>query len=409
MFTQIPINTLNRSVFNQISKKEINRLKKATKSFVANTTVFNQLLSYENYPINKKLAITNILEFLEYVDIKLQKSYDAKIKIPKSVFENYFTSHHYISYQEIFAKLNIIKVTTHPDGSFYTCNWKDKEGPVVKAKCKIYQVSYNYMNMKALSLIIPDQKKKILPISNELKWLDKRFVKTIEKVQINLLAAFNDEITEFRTGNINFNQLKCRLHRILQLQRRRKIKKGKNVNRIYHSLTNISKISRKHLNIPFIFLDVKNCQPLLLCALMIKDGHDFDLEYRLDCEWAFFYDQFKCFGNNDKGTTKRLLYRHVFFGFKPNKKINQHFKKLYPATWEYLHQLSKTDISLASKLQNLESELFNVLIPAESKHFFTLFDAIYFDDVRDAAELECNITKFFDDLGLEVAVEHGIN
>ncbi|WP_294963426.1 hypothetical protein [uncultured Flavobacterium sp.] len=409
MFTQIPINTFNRSIFDQITKKEINRLKKATNSFVANTTVFNQLLSYENYPINKKLAITNILEFLEYVDIKLQKSYDAKIKIPKSIFEKYFTSHHYISYQEILAKLNIIKVTIYPDGSFYTCNWEGKEGPVLEPKCKIYQVSYNYINMKALSLIIPEQKKKILSISNELEWLDKRFIKTIETVQINLLAAFNDEILQFRTGTINFNQLKCRLHRILQLQRKRKIKKGKRVNRIYHSLTNISKISRRHFNIPFIFLDVKNCQPLLLCALMIKDGYDFDLEYKLDCEWAFFYDQFKCFGNNDKGATKRLLYRHVFFGFKPNKKINQHFKKLYPATWEYLHQLSKTDISLASKLQNLESELFNVLIPAKSKHFFTLFDAIYFDDLRDAAQLECNITKFFDDLGLEVVVEQGIN
>jgi hypothetical protein len=115
------------------------------------------------------------------------------------------------------------------------------------------------------------------------------------------------------------------------------------------------------------------------------------------------------FGNDDKTTTKKLLYRHVFFGFKPKEKINQHFRELYPKTWEYLYQLFKTDISLASKLQNLESELFNVLIPAKSKHFFTLFDAIYFDDLQDAAELKRNIHNFFYELGLQVDVEQGIN
>jgi hypothetical protein len=409
MFTQIPINTFNPSIFDQITKKEINRLKKATNSFVVNTKVFNRLNDYDDYPINKKLAIINILEFLEYIDIKLQKSYDSKIKIPKSVFEKYFTSHFYTSYQEILDRLNIIRVTRHPDGTFYTCNYEGKNGPKLKSKCKIYQISYNYQTMNELSLVIPDQKKSSSGIENEVEWLDRRFVKTVENVQIDLIAAINDEIFQFRIGNINFKQLKCRLHHILRLQRKRKIKLGKKVNRIYHSLTNISKISRKHLSIPFIYLDVKNCQPLLLCGLMIKEGHDFDFSYQSDCEFAFFYEQFMSFGNDDKTTTKKLLYRHVFFGFKPKEKINQHFRELYPKTWEYLYQLFKTDISLASKLQNLESELFNVLIPAKSKHFFTLFDAIYFDDLQDAAELKRNIHNFFYELGLQVDVEQGIN
>lgn len=409
MFTQISINTLNPSIFKQISKKEINNFKKATNSFIVSTTVFNELIAYKDYPINKKMAIINILEFLEFLDIRVKKSYDNKVKIPRSVFEKYFTSHHYKYYQKILKKLNVIKVTTHPDGTLYTFNYEKKEGPVLKPKCKIYQVSFNYINTNTLSLVIPKQKTTVPKIKNELTWLDKRFVKTIKTVDIDLLGAFEDEIAEYRKGNIQFNQLKCRLHRILQLRRIRSIKKGTKVDRIYHSLTNISKISRKHLSLPFFFLDVKNCQPLLLCALMINDSHYFDQNYQLDCENAVFYDHFLSFGNGDKKEAKVLLYRHVFFGFKPHENINQRFKELYPDTWEYLYQVSKTDISLSSKLQNLESKLFNVLIPARSKYFFTLFDAIYFNNLTDAASLELNIKKFFTDLGLKVEVDQGIN
>jgi hypothetical protein len=412
MFTQIQINDFSKSIFIQVTKKEVNQLKSATSSFVVNTTVFNQLLSRNDYPINKKLAIINILEFLEYLDQKIIDSYDGRVEIPKNVFEKHFTSHHYLDYQEILYSLSIIKVTLHDDGTLYTANWKEKtpkgeQQP--EAKCKIFKVGFDYLNNNTLSLVIPVQKKAVIKIDNQIKGMDKRFIKTIKTVEINLLPALEDEIDEYRRGDIKFNQLKNRLHRIFQLKRIKYIKKGKKVDRIFHSLSNISRVSRKHLTIPFHNIDVKNCQPLLLCCLMVKDGHLYDDNYKNDCEKAVFYAQFKGFGPK-KIDVKVLLYRHVFFGFKPHEKINQYFKELYPKTWEYLNNVAKlkkekTKITLASKLQNLESELFNNLVPDKSKYFFTLFDAIYFDRLVDAAELKDKIENFFNDMGLVVLVE----
>jgi hypothetical protein len=51
---------------------------------------------------------------------------------------------------------------------------------------------------------------------------------------------------------------------------------------------------------------------------------------------------------------------------------------------------------LVSRLQNLESELFNNLSPEKSKKYFTLFDAIFFNNKQDAGALWFTIEKFFD-------------
>lgn len=410
MFTVIPISNFSKSIFDQVTPAQIKQLQKASSCYIVNSYIFNQLQNV-TFPINNKKGIKNVLEFLEYLDMKILDSRDGRIEIPKDVFENYFTSIHYTKYQEILYKLKIIAVTLHDDGTLYTTNYIGKTEPGVKQlkpKCKIYRVGFDYLNNKTLAMVIPHERKTEIKVDNRIKGIDKRFVKTIKTVAINLLPAVEDEIAEYRRGKITFNQLKSRLSRVLQLKRIKFIKKGTNVNRVYHSLSNISKVSRKHLDIPFYFIDVKNCQPLLLCALMVKDNHMFDDAYQLDCENAVFYDRFKGFGAN-KIDTKKLLYRHVFFGFKPHEKINQKFKEIYPNTWEYLYDVSKTKESLASKLQNLESELFNVLIPNKSRHFFTLFDAIYFDRIDDAGAITITIQDFFGELGLKVQVDFDKN
>jgi hypothetical protein len=407
MFTQIKINDLSISIFDQLSKKEIKLLKNATTSFVVQTNVYNKLLQIEKFPIeNKKLAITNVLKFLEYLDKNLHESYDNKIQIPKSVFESYFTAHHYIKYQEILSKLNIISVTAYLDGSFYNCNYEGKKGPVLPSKCKLYAVSHDYINNdNCLSLIIPKQRNTSIKIDNQIPELDKRFINTISTIGVDLLAAINSEIKEYRKRKINFIQLTCRLHRLFQMKRKRFIKYGPKVNRIYHSLSNISRISRKHLDVKMFYLDVKNCQPLLLCALMKRDNYTIDDQYQKDCENAVFYENFYPMHNDDRNITKVMTYRHVFFGFKPHEEVNKRFKVLYPKTWGYLYKLSKTGVSLASRLQNLEAELFNNLSPEKSKKYFTLFDAIYFNKKQDSAELWLKIEKFFGELGLKVKLD----
>lgn len=61
--------------------------------------------------------------------------------------------------------------------------------------------------------------------------------------------------------------------------------------------------------------------------------------------------------------------------------------------------------SLASQLQNLESRLFNKIIPEKSKYFFTLFDAIYFDKSQDRFQLEKNIKGYFNSFNIKVTVK----
>lgn len=407
MFTQIKINDFTKSIFDQLSKKEIKLLKNSTTSFVVQTKVFKKLLQIENYPIkSKKLAITNILEFLEYLDKNLYESYNNKIEIPKSVFESYFTEHHYIKYQELLSKLNIISVTPYPDGTFYTYNYEGKPGPVLPSKCKLYMVGFDYINNdKQLSLIIPEQRNTPIKIDNQIEGLDKRYNNTINTIGIDLIAAIESEIEAYRKGKINFIRLTCRLHRLFQMKRKRFIKYGPKVNRIYHSLSNVSKISRKHLDTKMFYLDVKNCQPLLLCALMKRDNYTVDEQYQKDCENAVFYENFYPMYNDDRIITKVMTYRHIFFGFKPHEEVNGRFKALYPKTWDYLYQISKTKVSLASRLQNLEAELFNNLSPEKSKKYFTLFDAIFFDKKQDSDGLWLKIEKFFGELGLRVKLD----
>lgn len=77
---------------------------------------------------------------------------------------------------------------------------------------------------------------------------------------------------------------------------------------------------------------------------------------------------------------------------------------MYPLVWQYLFEISKSEISLASRLQNLESELFNSIIPKGSKYFFTLFDAIYFDLFDDVDLIVFKIKEFFTSIGVNVQV-----
>ena len=76
-------------------------------------------------------------------------------------------------------------------------------------------------------------------------------------------------------------------------------------------------------------------------------------------------------------------------------------------TWESLLKINQGEKSLAFYLQNLESELFNKLTPAKSKYYFTLFDAIYFDNIDDVAPLTTTINEFFNSLNIKVQVEIG--
>ena len=131
MFTVIPISNFSKSIFDQVTPAQIKQLQKASSCYIVNSYIFNQLQNV-TFPINNKKGIKNVLEFLEYLDMKILDSRDGRIEIPKDVFENYFTSIHYTKYQEILYKLKIIAVTLHDDGTLYTTNYIGKTEPGVK-------------------------------------------------------------------------------------------------------------------------------------------------------------------------------------------------------------------------------------------------------------------------------------
>jgi len=142
----------------------------------------------------------------------------------------------------------------------------------------------------------------------------------------------------------------------------------------------------------------------MLISYLSKEGFDYDDNYKKDCENGSFYDNFitKDISRDD---VKVQLYKSIFFSFNKNLVINKKFKELYPITWMSLSKIKDSNISLASRLQNLESELFNNLIPKKSKEYFTLFDAIYFNNINDIVTLNKNIHNFFNNLGVNVTTK----
>jgi len=413
-----------KALFTQLSPSDINFIKTSSKSYITTNNIINQLSSID-LPIKKETAIKRILHFLEFVDQKI-KDVGTEIPIDKSVWIDFFTENHYIKYQAILSDLKIITRVLYTKGVYF-----DKSGKkhvmvndFVYSKdlglAKIFQVHNAYINDNNYIMVMFDTKqvKVNLYVDNRLKKLSPKFINTIKNVKIDVTGAIQAEINEYQKQIISFPQLKHRISRIFAVRNSRKIVTGSKVNRIYHSFTNLSKISRQFLNYKFFEIDVTNCQPTLLVAYLSKNKLELDENYQLDCESGCFYERFidlindnYTFGddikdfNQARTATKTEIYRNLFFGFNTGTSINKRFKELYPNVWNELAKIKKSDTSLASILQNTEAELFNSLFPKKSKMFFTLFDAVYFTNVDDTADLESKINDFFLERNVKVKIE----
>ena len=187
------------------------------------------------------------------------------------------------------------------------------------------------------------------------------------------------------------------------------IKKGNKVDRVFHTFSNISKISRKHLNIPMNNVDLSNSQPLLLVSYLKENGYGVDLNYQIDCEEGTFYGNFYDVDANDydvdsevwKNNVKVGLFKSIYFNFNEKSLYNKRFLELYPYTYTSIKFMNDRDEKLACLLQNKEAELFNNLKLNHSNYFFTIFDAIYFDDKRDLLSILEQINNFFKKNGIK--------
>ena len=382
MYKFIPLNTHSLSLIKPVNSQ--------LNMFVCGTNTYAALCDYDHYPLrNKTLAIKNILKFLQYVDTLIYQKTTVKIKSRE--IRKIFSGEQYKAFLDILAELNIITRVPYNDGIFYEPK---------KRYCQ-YRIHNSYMADK-LGLIIADTYAP-MKLSTDKKYPAK-FEKAIRYTECDFTGAVAAEYENYVDTGMSENKLRIRLSRLFALVGERYIKKGTNVDRIYSSFTNLSKISRKYLHInnqPYYSLDIKNCQPLLLCYLLRESSMEMDSNYLSDCENAEIYYRFitgKKYKTKDD--VKKPLYSAIYFDFKPHKKIAQKFKKLYPLTYGSLELLHSCDSTVASKLQNLEASVFNKVVPKKSKYFFTLFDAIYFTDKNDVDDLKKRITERFATYGI---------
>lgn len=395
----IEIIPFNKTIFDSFSIET----KKLTRYvYINNIELIGKLLSIELPIVNKKIALRNIFDFLTYVDIKINQNGKTILPISSDILISFFNRNKYKEYMNILSELDIITRVPYQDGTFYIKG---------NLNCQ-YRIHNEYLTEEDLAIIVLEDDRSKDSFINEVESLDKRYTDTIKKLNINIQSAIEAEIDNFKKNDLSISSLRNRISRILYTKRKRFIKKGQKVDRIYHSFTNLSKVSRKHFNIPMYDLDIVNCQPLLLVALLNKNGFKYNKSYQLDCESGCFYERFLDINKTEDMTTedsrtitKKGLYKNIFFGFNTSSKYNKRFRELYPETWNSLEVISNNCESLASQLQNLESGLFNNLIPKKSKYYFTLFDAIYFDNILDRYELENNIKEYFKKYDIKVSIK----
>lgn len=385
----------------KITSKVIADIKDNPNIFACGLDTICKLMAVDLPIKNRNIAIRNILSFLRMIDTRM-KSNNGKTVIPidAQTMVEYFNRDQYKKYLNLLKELKVISDVPYDSGIFYSKEQK---------LCKLYRVFNQYLEQD-ICLVIFSKNNSDIEYNIEGDYND-RFVKTIKKVDIDIKAAIEDEINN--NDNKKNNSLRCRLNRIFNLYNNRFIRKGKKVDRVYHSLSNLSKISRNHLTIKgqkFHNIDIKNCQPLLLCYLLIKENMPIDPQYLYDCQAGLLYENFYE-GSKDKAVNKArrdaakvLLYKGIYFDFKRTP-INLKFKELFPLTYSSLEILAKNQEELAARLQNIEAAIFNGLVPAKSKFYYTLFDAIYFTDIEDMAALYTCIRTKFGEYGIKPSID----
>lgn len=242
--------------------------------------------------------------------------------------------------------------------------------------------------------------------------LESKYLNTLQTLKLDIENAIKEQYQLFKC-ELDKKRFFCRINKILKFNRERNryCFKGKKSNRIYHPICFLPKESRKYLNIKFNALDIVNCQPLLLCYYLKLKGLKYDDEFIKNVENGMLYESLKDrLVNVSRDEVKKMVYSEILFDFKTAKKneVNKVFKEIYPLTYsslEDIHFKKKiTNITLASILQNLEADLFNNLNVINSDYYFTLFDAIYYNDKSDEDDLRTQIDDYFKKLDLRVKV-----
>jgi len=395
MINIIPINN------DLFSNKDISKVN--TRSiYCIDLKLITLLMSIDNYPQKKYLSIEKLLQFIQWFETNMND--ENSMSIPALSLKSRINKH-YKRYMDILSDNKIITPIKNNSGRYYQTGIETKKYRLLDIWTKDNDLCLVYFESNDRNIDVY--------IDENLN-IDKRMIYTVtNKLKIDYTSALKAEILNWQEKGFTTARLRKRLSKLFSSKDYRYIKKGYKVDRIYHSFSNISKISREYLNIPMCNIDLKNSQPLFLVAYLIENGKDYDLSYKNDCEsgeiYLNFYNVRKEDFSNDsdelRSNVKKAIYKNIFFGFNENSLYNKRFKQLYPRVWQSLKDINDSGETLAGILQNKEASLFNNLNPKKSKYYFTLFDAIYYSDKNDTINILDNINTFFSNLGIKVQTE----
>lgn len=409
MIEIIPLNEASVSeAIHNLSHKDV---------YVTSLNLISNLLSRDNYPLkDNKKSIRHILDFLSYSDKKMYIDKTSILSFHSNLLNSFFDMKHRTKYLDILKEMNVMTRVPYEDGTFY-----------VQGKTSSLYRFHNEYRFSDLAIVIIHSNKNEISIQTKV---DKKFSNAIRFSTINYPEAIKAEIEycKSQTDKDFTEEIKYRMSNLFSSHSNRYISKGTNVDRIYHSFSNLSRVSREFLsveNMSYFNIDIVNCQPMLLCYYLKANNLEFDETYINDCESGMLYEkfegttgkftvkvngnyfkQFKSFDNIKKHRSeiKVELYKSVYFMFDTTSPMNQKFKELYPITWNTLNKIS-TEKTMASILQNIEASIFNTLRPRHSKYYFTLFDAIYFTDINDKEILVEEIKSKFEKLNLNPTIK----
>ncbi len=393
---------------------------------------------------NERIFLENILNFLSWVEAQVKKNPDRKkyIIIHTDIWIKYFNRDNYKKYQKILKDCGIMKQVPQHKNNIKT---KTVNGKTIKGIYYLpgqyasrFKIEEDYITTNELSLLIlPDKKRFKRTFKNEIKDLPPTFVETIRDIELDVPRAVIEEVKHCLDAGSTMNSLRARLNNIFRTTRHRFIKMGQNSGRIYHSFSNLGKPSRKCFKkVHFYDIDVVNSQPSILAAFLKKEKLPVDAKYVEDVENAIIYERFYdlfAYLNLKKEDLRKMvkvnMYSGILFGFKKTKNysedfknnnpckyevrrrpelVNTRFKELYPMTWESLkkiHKEKKKNGSLAVKLQQVEAFFFNLTIPEYSTYYFTLFDGIYFNNLKDKMGMVNKLKEFFFDYGVAIKIK----
>ena len=408
----------NDELFN-IDQVVFEKMKK-NECYIISEEIFNNINNITNIPIkNKNIFWSNLFNFFSYIEFQYTELETSLIRIEYNTLRHKFFNKHVKEYLTILSDCKILSRVPYEDGTFYVFNPDKKEDN----KCCQYRIHNVFLDRKNPILVILDsigptnRKFEINENLPQSRLNDKRYINTIKLLDIKIKEAIEAELNYGIENNLHHNIILLRINRLFTIRNKRILQKGRNVDRVFHSFSNLSKVSKKFLTIDFNSMDIRNCQPLLLASFLKREELPYDLNYLEVCEEATFYSMFYCLAPKEykteeqiKDFVKRSLYRTIFFGFDERSLFNKRFLQLYPKTWSSLKSIfveykENNGISLAYYLQNIEAELFNNLFPKKSKFYMTIFDAIYYTNELDTQQLRLEINSFFEKLGVKCKIE----